>query len=74
MLPAQHAGFEVLFHKGSMEEHKPFHQPVSFRDTYEVDGAALLTEGGVAKVTQGTPMSTPVAPITLRLQGIIIDG
>ena len=40
-----------------MEEHKPFHQPVSFHDTYEVDGAALLTEGGVAKITEGTPMS-----------------
>ena len=72
MLPAQHAGFEVLFHKGSMEEHKPFHQPVSFRDTYEVDGAAC-SQRGVSQVTQGTPMSTPVAPFTLRSQGNV-DG
>ena len=62
MLPAKHAGFKVLIHKGSMEEHKPFHQPVSFRDTYEVDEAALLTEGGVAKVTQGTPYKFPCCP------------
>ena len=62
MLPAQHAGFEVLFHKGSMEEHKPFHQPVSFRDTYEVDGVAS-SQRGVSQVTQGTLDEYPCCPI-----------
>ena len=47
-----------------MEEHKPFHQPVSFRDTYEVDGAAC-SQRGVSQVTQGTPDEYPCCPIHL---------